>query len=330
MERRNRSSQKSCPFCGKSIIGDCYRGELICSSCGFVVEDHNEYQGPEWKAMDLEEKQRKVRVGAPRTLSLHDNGLTTVIGTGLKDSHGISLSPYMRMSIKKMKKWQKRIRTASSEERSLSAVLSKINEISNNLNLPKTVTETAAHTYRILAKKKVAKSRSIMGMAGASIYLACRKCRVSRSLKEVSRATNADKRTIAKYYRLVLKETEKEYVPPLSLGKYISKLVNTIKIDPKVERLAIHLMSEISNSKIFDGKAPAGIAASFVYISSMLSGAHVPQREIAEAAEVTEVTIRNRSREILNNFMIRQYLKVIPKDGDEILADRYHKSLNLG
>jgi len=325
--QESSDSRRKCPICSKSLIGDYDRGELICSACGFVVEDRNEYQGPEWKAIDPEEKERKVRVGSPRTLSLHDDGLTTVIGTGFKDSHGTSLSPYMRVSVKKMKKWQRRIRTASSEERSLSIVLSKINEISKNLNLPKTVIETAAHTYRILAKKKVAKSRSVMGMAGASIYLACRKCKVSRSLKEVGRATGADKRTIAKYYRLVLKETEKNYVPPLSIGKYISKLVNIIKIDPKVERLAIKLMSDTSNSKIFDGKAPAGLAASFVYISSVLSGAHVPQREIAEAAEVTEVTIRNRSREILNNFIIKQHLKVIPKS---MFAHSYHESLNFG
>jgi len=329
LEVRSKDFQRLCPICSKSLIGDFDRGELICSSCGFVAEDRNEYQGPEWKAMDLEEKEKRVRVGAPRTLSLHDNGLTTVIGAEMKDSHGTSLSPYMRMSVKKMKKWQIRIRTISSEERSLSTVLSKINEISNILNLPKTVTETAAQIYRILAKKKVVKSRSVLGMAGASIYLACRKCKVSRSLKEVARSACTDKRSIAKYFRLVLKETEKDYVPPLSIGKYISKLVNMMKIDPKVERLAIYLMSKTVDSKIFDGKAPAGLAASFVYISSVLAGAHVPQREIAEAAEVTEVTIRNRSREILDNFLIKQILKVIQKKDDEKLADRYPNSLNF-
>ena len=236
-----------------------------------------------------------------------------MIGTESRDSHGISLSPYMRMRMKKMKKLQNRIRTNSSHERSLSNVLFKINEIATTLNLPKNVLETAAHTYRILAKKKVAKCRSIMGMAGASIYLACRKCGISRSLKEVSKAIGANKRTIAKYYRLVLKENEKEYVPPLSIEKYISKLVNILKVDPKVERIALLLTSKIAKSKIFDGKAPAGLAASFVYISSVICGIQLPQREIAEIAEVTEVTIRNRSREIINNFIIRQHLKVTPK-----------------
>jgi len=305
-----------CPICGKLLVGDYDKGELICSSCGFVIEDHNEYRGPEWKAIDLEEKEKRVRVGAPQTFLLHDLGLTTEIGTETKDSHGRSLSPYMRMSVKSMKKWQSRIRTVSSEERNLSMVLSKINEFSDALKLPKTVTETAAHAYRILAKKRVAKSRSIIGMAGAAIYLACRKFETGRSLKEIAKTIGIDKRTVAKYYRFMLKETEKEYIPPTSVGRYVSKLVNVIKIDPKVERLALNLMSETFYSKTFDGKAPAGLAAAFVYISSVLLGERAPQREIAEAAEVTEVTVRNRSREILNNFLIRQRLKVLPKSSD--------------
>ena len=107
----------------------------------------------------------------------------------------------------------------------------------------------------------------------------------------------------------MIKEVEKTYVPPPSLEKYISKLVNITKIDPKVERLALYLMRKTADSKTFGGKAPAGLAAAFVYISSVLLGERVPQREIAEAAEVTEVTVRNRSREILDRFYIRQILK---------------------
>ncbi|MGQ9469407.1 MAG: transcription initiation factor IIB [Nitrososphaerales archaeon] len=316
MDRNSEAPCIFCPMCGKLLIGDYDKGELICSSCGFVIEDYNEYRGPEWKAIDLEEKQKKVRVGAPQTFLLHDLGLTTEIGSETEDFHGKSLSPYMRMSVGSMRRWQSRIRAASSEERNLSIVLSKINEFSNALKLPRIVAETAAHTYRILAKKKTAKSRSIIGMAGASIYLACRKFETGRSLKEIAKTIGVDKRTIAKYYRFMLRETEKEYVPPTSIGKYVSKLVNVIKIDPKVERLALNLMSGTFCSKIFDGKAPAGLAAALVYISSVLLGERAPQREIAEAAEVTEVTVRNRSREILNNFLIRQRLKVLPKDSD--------------
>ncbi|MEM3437299.1 MAG: TFIIB-type zinc ribbon-containing protein [Nitrososphaerales archaeon] len=313
MDSFGEYDQISCPICGKFLIGDYDKGELICSSCGFVIEGYNECRGPEWKAIDMEEKEKRVRVGAPQTFLLHDLGLSTEIGSENKDFHGKPLSPYMNMSIKSMKKWQSRIRTVSSEERNLSIVLSKINEVSDALKLPKIVTETAAHSYRIFAKKGLAKSKSIIGMAGASIYLACRKFEIGRSLKEIAKTMGVDKRIIAKYYRFMIKESEKEHIPPTSIGRYVSKLVNVMKIDPRVERLALQIMSQTFHFKTFDGKAPAGLAAAFVYISSVLLGERTPQREIAEAAEVTEVTVRNRSREILNNFLIRQRLKVLPK-----------------
>jgi len=264
--------------------------------------------GPEWKAIDLEEKSKRVRVGSPTTLTLHDLGLSTDISTEMRDSHGKYLDPAMRATVEKMKKWQSRIRTINSQERGLSIVLSKISEVCNNLSLPRNVAETAAHIYRTSVKLKVAKSKSIMGMTAATVYLACRKCGVSRTLKEVARAAGIEKGNVAKYFRLILKDVEKNYVPPPSVEKHISKLINLAKIDPRVEHLALNVSRQTNDSKISSGKAPAGLAAAYVYMSSVMLGEHLPQREVAEFAEVTEVTVRNRCRELLDNYIIRQKL----------------------
>ncbi|MEM1524890.1 MAG: TFIIB-type zinc ribbon-containing protein [Nitrososphaerales archaeon] len=300
-----------CPKCQKPLIEDRDKGEYICPSCGSVIKEQIEDQGPAWKAIDLEEKQKRVHAGSPRTLGLHDYGLTTEIGGNMRDYYGNTLDPYMRMSVNKMRKWQTRARVLTAEERGLSVVLSKMNEICSILNLPKTVFETAAHIYRTAMKMKVAKSKSIKGMSCASIYLACRKCNVGRTLKEIAHAANIDEKSLAKYYRFVLKEVEKEYVPPLSLDKYISKFVNLAKIDPKVERLALSIATQTKDSRISSGKTPAGLAAAYVYISAVLLGERLPQRDIADIAGVTEVTVRNRCREILDNFHVKQKLKPI-------------------
>jgi len=295
----------SCPVCGDRLIGDSEKGERVCPNCGYVTCAPAD-AGPEWKAMDLQEKNKRVRVGSPTTLSLHDMGLTTEIGRTGRDSHGKSLDPTMRATVEKMRKWQSRSRTNSSEERGLSIVLSRISELCQTLSLPDNVAETAAQIYRTSARMKVAKSKSILGMTAATVYLACRKCGVSRTLKEVARAAGMDKGSVARYFRLVLKEVEKEYVPPQSVDKYISKLINMAKINPKVELMALSLSRQTIDSKISSGKAPAGLAAAYVYVSSVLVGEHLPQREVAEFAEVTEVTVRNRCREILDNYVIRQ------------------------
>ena len=302
---RDEGFTNACPVCGNRLIGDSEKGEQVCPTCGYVTLAPAD-SGPEWKAMDLEEKNKRVRVGAPTTLALHDYGLTTEIGRTMRDSHGKYLDPAMRATVEKMRKWQSRSRTINSEERGLSNVLSRISELCDALNLPDNVAETAAQIYRISAKKKVAKSKSILGMTAATVYLACRKCGVSRTLKEVARASGMEKGSVARYFRLVLKEVEKEYVPPPSVEKYISKLVNVAKIDSRVEHLALTLSRKTSDSRISSGKAPAGLAAAYVYLSSVMVGAHLPQREVAEFAEVTEVTVRNRCREILDNYVIRQ------------------------
>lgn len=303
--KKDDSFHTSCPVCGNRLIGDSEKGEQVCPTCGYVTNAPAD-EGPEWKAMDLEEKNKRVRVGSPTTLALHDLGLTTEISRTMRDSHGKYLDPAMRAQVEKMKKWQSRIRTITSEERGLSNVLSRITELCDALNLPDNVAETAAQIYRTSARMKVAKSKSIVGMTAATVYLACRKCGVTRNLKEIARAAGMEKGSVARYFRLVLKEVEKEYVPPPSVEKYISKLVNMAKIDPKVEHLALMLSRKTNDSKISSGKAPAGLAAAYVYLSSVMVSEHLPQREVAEFAEVTEVTVRNRCREILDNYVIRQ------------------------
>jgi transcription initiation factor TFIIB len=300
-----------CSICGMPLIDDYESGERICPSCGIVVKEHMLDRGPEWKALDLEEKEKRVRTGSPTTLALHDFGLSTEISSTDTDSHGKRLSSQMRASAEKMRKWQMRIRASSPEERSLSNVLNRINILAAKLSLPRTAIETAAYLYRLAVRNKTARSKSIMGMTAASVYLACRKCNVGRTLKEVADAANLDKRIVAKYYRLVLKEVEKEYVPPPSVEGYISKLANIAKIEPKIERLALKLASQTNDTRISSGKAPAGLAAAYVYIASVLLSKKLPQREVAEAADVTEVTVRNRCREILMNFSIKQELKPI-------------------
>ncbi len=302
---RDGAFRTACPVCGDKLIGDAEKGENVCPNCGYTTSAPAD-SGPEWKAMDLEEKNRRVRVGSPTTLALHDFGLSTEISRSMRDSHGKFLDPAMRVSVEKMRKWQSRTRTINSEERGLSNVLSKISELCDALNLPDNVAETAAQIYRTSAKMKVAKSKSILGMTAATVYLACRKCGVSRTLKEVARAAGMEKGSVARYFRLVLKEVEKEYVPPPSVEKYISKLINMAKIDPKIERLALQISRKTTDSKISSGKAPVGLAAAYVYIASVMAGERFPQREVAEYAEVTEVTVRNRCREILDNFVLRQ------------------------
>jgi transcription initiation factor TFIIB len=299
-----------CPVCRGMLIGDPEKGEMLCPHCGFVAFDQTIDTGSEWKQLDFEERSKKMRVGLPASIAIHDYGLSTDISGDSRDSHGRYLDQYNRQNAQRMQKWQRRIRTSAQGERSLANALAKISEAAGQLRLPPAIVEEASHIFRKSAKQSVSKSKSVSGMAAASLYLACRRSNVNRSLREIAKASGTQERAAARYFRLLLNEVEKSYVPPPSVQKYISKLVNKEKINTKVERLALDLADRATESEISSGKTPAGLAAAYVYIASVLCSEHIPQREIAEIAEVTEVTVRNRCREILEKFTIRQKPKV--------------------
>lgn len=303
------SGLNECPNCRGKLIGDLEKGEILCPRCGYVAIEQSVDPSPEWKSMDYEERSRRMQVGMPSTLSLHDQGLSTDISGDNRDAHGKFLDSYNRQTAQQMKKWQRRIRTSSSGERSLSIALGKISEAAGVLRLPSAIVEDASLIFRKSAKQAVSKSKSISGMAAAALYLACRRSNVNRSLKEIAKASGVHSRAAAKYYRVLINEVESNYVPPPTVQKYISKLVNKEKINTRVERLALELAERANESEISSGKTPAGLAAAYVYIASVMCGEHIPQREIAEFAEVTEVTVRNRCREILDKFVIRQKLR---------------------
>ena len=171
-----------CPNCRGALIGDLEKGEVVCPQCGYVATDQGVDSTPEWKSMDYEERSKKMRVGMPSTLSLHYQGLSTDISGDNRDAHGKSLDSYNRQTAQQMKKWQRRIRTSSSGERSLSIALAKISEAADVLRLPSSIIEEASLIFRKSAKQAVSKSKSISGMAAASLYLACRRSNVNRTL----------------------------------------------------------------------------------------------------------------------------------------------------
>ncbi|MEM1556231.1 MAG: hypothetical protein QXY57_02425, partial [Candidatus Bathyarchaeia archaeon] len=87
-------------------------------------------------------------------------------------------------------------------------------------------------------------------------------------------------------------------LPPLKANNYISKFSNQLALQGKVEEIANRILWVASELRLTSGKGPMGIAAAASYIASVLLGEKRTQREIAEVANVTEVTIRNRYKEL--------------------------------
>ncbi len=284
--------------------------------------------GRESNSTDFEEKSKNARASGSTSFALHDYGLRTEIAYGTKDYAGKSIDYQMAETMNSIRKWHIRSRIVSPQERRLSNVLTKINETCAVMSLPKLLVETAAMLYRNFEGNHEAKGKSIACMAAATIYLACKKCSVVRSLDEIVGATGVtdqDRSTVklaSKYYRMMVMEmgvfTESQafstqglpqqqfQVPAVAVAidHYISKLANMAKIDTKVERLAIDIAHRTNDHLLADGKAPNGLAAAYIYVASILLGVNILQRDVSSLSGVTEVTIRNRCKDLLNSFKI--------------------------
>jgi len=175
--------------------------------------------------------------------------------------------------------------------------------IADALNLPKNMLETASVIYRKAIKKHLTRGRSIQEMVVAAIYLACRQCGLVRTVEELSQASGINKKKVACNYRILVKKLNYS-VPPVKPGKYIMRLSNQLELPGKVEEVAHKILKAAEKLRLTSGRSPKGVAAAASYIASTVVGEHRTQREFAEAADITEVTIRNRYKDIMKRLLI--------------------------
>jgi transcription initiation factor TFIIB len=293
-----------CPECGSNHLSKDYsRAELVCRNCGFVLDENMIDQGPEWRAFDSEQREKRARTGAPMSYTIHDKGLSTMIGWKNRDSYGKAIPTRNRAQIYRLRKWARRIRISNATERSLAIAFSELDRMASGMSLPRTVRETAAMTYRKAALKKLVRGRSIEGVITAALYAACRQCHVPRTLDEISSVAHISKKEIGRTYRYVSRELGLKLLPT-SPEDYISRFCSELKLSGDVQAKTVAILQDAAHRELTSGRGPSGMAAASLYIASVLCGERRTQREVADVAGVTEVTIRNRYKEITKKLDI--------------------------
>ena len=308
-KKQNKNKQsieetQKCPKCNcEHLTKDYSRAELVCENCGLVIDAEIIDHGPEWRAFDSDQREKKARVGAPMTYTMHDKGLTTTIGWQNRDSYGKTIPTRNRAQLYRLRKWQTRTRISNGTERNLAVALSSLDRMSSSLGLPRNVRETAAMIYRRAARRKIVRGRSIEGVASAVLYAACRQCNVPRTLEEISRVADLKKKEIGRNYREISRKLELKILPT-SPQDYISRFCSMLKLSNDVQTKTIEILKQASNKELTSGRGPTGLASAALYIASVLCGERRTQREVAEVAGVTEVTIRNRYKELAKKLDI--------------------------
>lgn len=298
MSKKGKSTRQrlvdTCPECGSTnLVHDYDTGETVCGDCGLVLYEQMMDKGPEWRAFTQEEKASRSRVGVPMSYSVHDKGLSTAISHINRDAFGRKLPLSTRLQMWRLRKWQIRSRVHSSIDRNLAQAMAELDRLSDKTYIPSPVKEKAAVIYRKALDKGLVRGRSIAAIAAASLYAACRERGTPRTLREISEASLVDKKDVARCYRLLLRELDIQ-MPLADPLTYISKIAERTGISGKTQGRAIKILRQARRKRAAAGKDPMGLAAAALYIACLQSDEKKTQKDIAEAAGVTEVTVRNR------------------------------------
>ena len=287
-------SRPKCPACTNTKIVTVHdTGELICGNCGLVITDKRIDTNAEWRSFSKEGGADPTRTGAPTSLTIHDRGLSTVIGAINKDASGKPLSTSMKSTIERLRTWDSRSQAQSSSDKNLRQALNEMSKIKDKLALTDTVIEKAAYIYRKALEKKLVRGRSIQGLVAACLYAACRNTETPRTLQDIAKGMDIKKKDIARCYRLVFRELELK-MPVVDPVKGVSRIASIAGLTEKTKRKAIQILNQAKDIGLVAGKDPMGIAAASLYLACISTKEIKSQKEISIASGITEVTIRNR------------------------------------
>src|SRR3989339_1252681 len=299
---------KKCPECGGiNLNWNKDRGEVICKDCGLVIEEKMIDFGQEWREFDNEQASSRRRAGAPMTYTKYDKGLGTDVG---KKADIYSLSGKERNRFFRLRKWQMRISTAI--ERNLKLALAELKRVSSFLKLPKAVEEEAAMIYTQAVQRGLVRGRSMESVVAGSLYAACRRHDVPRTLDELSEASGIEKKEVGRTYRFVTRELGISIMPS-NPADYIARFASSLKLSAETQSKSVEIIENAQDIELTSGRGPTGIAAAALYVAALINNEKRTQREVADVAGVTEVTIRNRYKELLDRLKLEKDIKKTKK-----------------
>ena len=298
-------TQTLCSICKRrdKIVTDPESGEIICSNCGMILADKVEdTRHSELRIFDQERINNTIsRTGAPTSLASHDMGLATIVGKDDKDASGKKIDPSVLYTMQRLRTWDFRLQLNSRSNRSLREAFMLLDTLKDKLGLSDAAIENTAYLYRKAQQRQFLRGRTIPSVICAATYIACRDLGISKTTKDIAIASNVKRKSIARIYRQLMLELDYK-VPNIDPVKCIAKVANKANLTEKTKRQAINIMHKVTENEISAGKDPMGLAATVLYISSIKTGESISQKEISGVAGVTEVTLRNRFKDLTSQL----------------------------
>ena len=283
------SKDKKCGRCNSPLVTTDH--EIVCSRCGVVMAE--KYVDDSWD-YDIGER-GTGRTGPPENPMMQSS---TIIAPGNRDASGKYLKGEARDMAKRITVWDKRQK--SNGKKTLNIANTEITRLCQVLGISENIKQRGAEIFRECEQYKMMRGRTTTVFSAACLYAASREEGTSKTLTDFTNACYARRSDISAYYRLIIKtlDIKPNIMSPIS---YISRIgSNTIPpINVQTQQRAVKLLNELNGK---EGKDPVGLAAAALYYCCCLKGWDYTQRTIALAAGITEVTIRNRIKDMLKQL----------------------------
>ena len=271
------------------IITDFETGELICQSCGRVLQEKVTDTRKDWIFSD----ENHSHIGPRTSITFHDMGLSTIIGKSNYDYVGKSLGHEMKQSMKRMRLWDSRSQTKTTSERNLRIALYEMGKLKEKLGLSDAIIERASYLYRKAAKAQLVRGRTIKSIVGACVYAACRELDATRTIIDISNHLQEKRKLIAKSYRMLFQKL-RLVIPVTDPINCIIKFANNLQLPETTKREAIKIFDILKEKELTAGKNPNAVAATVIYMACIKTNVTLTKQDIMRISGITCVTLRNR------------------------------------
>jgi transcription initiation factor TFIIB len=289
------------------LVTDNSTGEILCLTCGQVLAEKTEDTGPEFRTYTLEQFNSRTRSGAGSSLTIHDRGLSTTIDHGNKDASGNSLSSHTKNTFSRLRIWDNRSKSGPTEQ-NLRKAFNLLNTIKSQLVIPDSTMEESAYIYRKAVAMKMTRGRSIDSVLCASLYAACRKAGIPRTLREIANVANVRKKDLTKAYRLLIRSLDLK-IEPFDPSDFVTRVSSMIGTGEKTRRDALDILKKAEVKGLCTGKHPMVLVSAAVYLAAIANCENKTQKNIAKAAGITNISIRNISKLFASRLDLSHYQK---------------------
>ncbi len=279
---------ESCNFCnGTNIVADSITGENVCTECGVVYENLSDYAI------------RATFGKSSKTNMLQNFISSTTIQNKNIDCNGAAIPVEQVYQLNRLRKMDKFTGADGNFERNIKDASHMIGILRDRLSLTETIIDSAYNKYIKIVKAEMIKGRSIKAFVAASIYSACKDANVPRTLKEISDVINANSTLTRKCYTLLIEKLEIDNSSSVvESNVYLARAANKSGLSNKTLLKSIEIWSKIKDNPEIAGKKPTALSMAILYYASTLTGERITKTKMADACNMSKVTLNKRVEEI--------------------------------